>query len=338
MAETFDSIAAEVKKKNFSPVYCLCGEEAYFIDSLTDLIEKHALNDMERAFNQTIVYGKDVTARQLMEICGRLPMMAERQLVIIKEAQSLNLKEDEAKQYLAYLKNPVKSTILVFAWKHGTPDGRRAFGMELKKKAVYFESKPFYDSQVIPWIKKWVTHEKYKIDDQAVDLLVEFTGNDISKLVNELGKLIINKEPGGTITADDIEKGVGLSKEFNVFELSNALGNHDLTKAYRITNYFVANPKNGPMVVALGTLHAFFWKVYIYRTNKDLPEKDLATAMKVSPFFIKDYKTAAKHYNERKLEQIFYMLEEYDLRLKGVNNTSIKESELLKELVARILN
>jgi DNA polymerase-3 subunit delta len=338
MADNFSSISADIKKKKFSPVYFFCGEEAYFIDELTDLLEEYALNDMERAFNQTIVYGKDVNARQIMEICGRLPLMAERQLVIIKEAQALSFKEDEEKQYLAYLKNPVKSTVLVFAFKHGTPDGRKKFGQEVKKKALYFESKPFYDNQVAPWIKTWVTNKKYRIDDQAADLLVEFTGNDISKLVNELSKLILNKQPGATITTDDIEEGVGLSKEYNSFELSNALAGRDITRAYRITNYFVANPKSGPMVLVLGNLQSFFGKLFIYRQNRGEDDKELAAAMKVNPFFMKEYKAASKNFTDQKLEQIFYILEEYDLRLKGVNNTSIKEGELLKEMVARILN
>jgi DNA polymerase-3 subunit delta len=248
-AENFDSLSADIKGKVFAPVYFLCGEEAYFIDALCDLMEQYALNDMEKAFNQSVLYGKDLNSRLILETCGRLPMMAERQLVIIKEAQALSLKEEEEKQYLAYLKKPVKSTVLVFAWKHGTPDGRKLFGKEMKKNAVYFESKPLYENMIAPWVKSWLSKKKYKIDEQAAELLVESTGTDISKVVNELEKLIINKQAGATITLDDIEKGVGISKEFNVFELSNALAAKNRTKAYQITNYFVANPKNGPLVL-----------------------------------------------------------------------------------------
>lgn len=337
-AETFDSISADIKNRKFSPVYFFCGEEQFFIDALTDLIEANALTDMEKAFNQTIAYGKDLNARQIMETCGRLPMMAERQLVIIKEAQALNLKQDEEEQYLRYLKNPAKSTVLVFAWKHGTPDGRKSFGKEVKKSAVYFESKTLYENQVAPWIKNWLNARKYKIEEQAAELLVEFTGTDLSKVANELEKLIINKQPGATITADDIENGVGISKDFNVFELNNALGHKDKTKAFQIANYFVANPKNGPLVLVLGTLQGFFNKIYLTHQYRNTQDKDLAAAIKVSPFFVKDYKVAARNYSEQKLEQIFYVLEEYDLRSKGVNNNSIKEGELLKELVVRILN
>jgi DNA polymerase III subunit delta len=337
-AETFESISSDIKNRKFAPVYFFCGEESFYIDALTDLIEKHALNDMERAFNQTIVYGKDLTARQIVETAGRLPMMAEKQLVIIKEAHALSLKEEEEKQYLNYLKRPVGSTILVFAWKHGTPDGRKMFGKEMKKSAVYFESKPLYANQVAPWVKSWLNQRKFKIDENATELLVEYLGNDLTVVANELEKLIISKQPGATITLDDIENGVGISKEYNVFELNNALATKDRTRTYQIANYFIANPKNGPLVLILGTLQGFFTKVFLYHLNRNLPEKDLAGVLKVSPFFIKDYRSAASNYSPQKLEQIFNTLEEFDLRSKGVNNRSLKEGELLKEMVTRILN
>lgn len=335
---TFDSIAGNIKARKFSPVYFFCGEEPYYIDKLTDLIEQYALTDMEKAFNQTIVYGKDVNARLILETCGRLPMMAERQLVIIKEAQALSFKEEEEKQYLSYLKHPVKSTVLVFAFKHGTPDGRKSFGKEVKKAAVYVESKPLYENQVSPWVKSWVSEHKFKIDEQAAELLVEFTGTDLAKVANELEKLIIGKQPASTITTDDIERQVGVSKDYNVFELNNALGARNRTKAYQIVNYFVANPKNGPLPMVLGALYTFFTKVYAYHSNRNLPEKDIAAAIKVSPFFVKDYRAAAQNYPAQKLEQVFNIMEEYDLRSKGVGNHGVEEGELLKELVFRILN
>ena len=337
-AETFESISADLKNRKFAPVYFFCGEEDFFIDTLTDLVEKYALNDMEKAFNQTVVYGKDLNARQIIETAGRLPMMAERQVVIIKEAHALSMKEAEEEEYLRYLKKPVKSTILVFAWKHGTPDGRKQFGKEMKKNAVYFESKPLYQNQVAPWVKSWLSQKKYKIEEQAADLLVEYTGNELSKVANELEKLIINKPSGATITLDDIESGVGISKEYNVFELNNALANKDKTRTFQIANYFVANPKNGPFVLILGTLQGFFTKVFLFHLNRNLPDKDIAGILKVSPFFIKDYRSAATNYNVQKLEQIFKILEEFDLRSKGVNNRSLKEGELLREMVGRILN
>ena len=337
-AETFESISSDLKNRKFAPVYFFCGEEDFYIDALTDMIEQYALNDMEKAFNQTVVYGKDLTARQIVETAGRLPMMAERQVVIIKEAHALSLKEAEEEEYLRYLKKPIKSTVLVFAWKHGTPDGRKAFGKEMKKNAVYFESKPLYQNQIAPWVKNWLSQRKYKIEEQAADLLVEYAGNELSKVANELEKLIINKQAGATITLDDIENGVGISKEYNVFEFSNAVAIKDKTKAYQITNYFIANPKNGPLVLILGQLQGFFSKVFLFHLNRNLPDKDLAGVLKVNPYFMKDYRSAASNYNMQKVEQVFNILEEFDLRLKGVNNRSLKDGELLQEMVARILN
>ncbi len=337
-AESFDSIVSDIKNRKFAPVYFFCGEEDFFIDALTDMIEKNALNEMEKAFNQTVVYGKDLTSRQIMETAGRLPMMAERQVVIIKEAQALSMKEADEEEYLRYLKKPIKSTLLVFAWKHGTPDGRKSFGKEMKKSAVYFESKPLYQNQVAPWVKNWLSQKKYKIEEQAAELLVEYTGNELAKVANELEKLIINKQAGATITLDDIESGVGISKEYNTFELNNALGTKNKTKTYQIVNYFVANPKNGPLVLILGTLQGYFSKIFLFHLNKNLTDKDIASVIKVSPFFLKDYRTAAANYTPQKLEQVFKILEEFDLRSKGVNNRSLKEGELLKEMVARILN
>ncbi len=215
---------------------------------------------------------------------------------------------------------------------------RKSFGKEAKKSAVYFESKPLYENQVAAWVKKWLAERKYKIEEQAAELLAEFTGPDLSKVVNELEKLIINKQPGATITLDDIEEGVGVSKEFNVFELNNALGARNKAKAYQIADYFVANPKNGPIEQIIGNLYGFFTKILLFHQNKNLPDNALAGLMKVSPFFVKDYRTAAKNYSELQLQKIFYLLEEFDLRAKGVNNHGVERGELIREMVARVLN
>jgi DNA polymerase-3 subunit delta len=336
-AETFETIASDIKNRKFAPVYFFCGEEAYFIDTLIDLLEANVLSNSEKAFNQTIAYGKDLNTRQIMETCGRLPLMAEKQLVIIKEAQALSLKQEDEEQYLRYLKNPVKSTVLVFGWKHGSPDGRKSFSKEVKK-AIYFESKVLYENQIVAWVKSWLNTRKYKIEEQAAELLVESTGNDLSKVANELEKLIIAKTVGTTITLDVIEREVGISKEYNVFELSKALGSKNRAKAFQILEHFLANPKNGPMIMITGTLQGFFNKIYLAHQYKNMQDKELAAVIKVSPFFVKDYRLGTKNYSEEKIEHIFYQLEEYDLRSKGLNSTnSIKDGELLKELVFRIL-
>lgn len=334
----YDSILQDLKARKFAPVYFFCGEEVYPIDKLTQYIEDHLLNDMEKAFNQTVVYGKDVTARQIAETCGRLPMMAERQVVIVKEAQGLSLKEEEEKQLLAYLKNPVKTTVLVFAWKHGTPDGRKLFGKEVKKSAVYFESKPLNQNQLAPWVNAWLKERKYKIEEPAAALLIEYVGNDLSKLSNELEKLILNKSAGAAISEDDIEKLVGISKEFNVFELQAAVGSLNHAKAYRIVNYFIANPKNGPIELVLGTLHSYFTKLLLYHYNRQLSDSELASVLKVGLYYVKDYRAAAKNFSIKKIEQVFYTMEEYDLRAKGVNNAGVERGELLRELVYKLMN
>ncbi len=330
--ETFDSIASDVKQKKFSPVYFFCGEEEFFIDQLVVLMENSVLNESEKAFNQSIIYGKDATGQNVIETCRRLPMMAERQLVIIKEAQAF--KEIDA--LVDYFKKPVSSTVLVIVYKHGTPDKRKEFGKTIQKQAVYFQSDKMKDYLVLNWAKTFIQKSGYKIDDNALELFIEYTGNDLTTISNSLEKLIIGKQKGATILADDIEKCVGISKEYNVFELSSAIANKDATKAYKIVNYFAANPKNGPLVLVLGTLQGFFNKVYIYQQNKQKTDSELASLLKVSPYFIKDYRTAGAKYSNEKIERIFYTLEEFDLRSKGINNPSLKDGDLLKEMVIKI--
>ncbi|MBK7148282.1 MAG: DNA polymerase III subunit delta [Bacteroidetes bacterium] len=335
---TFESLQADIKARKFAPIYFLCGEQEYFTDTICNLLENQVLSDMEKAFNQTILYGKDSSARQIMEAARRLPMMAERQVVIVKEAQALSLKEEEEQQYLNYLKNPSKTTVLVFAWKHGKPDGRKSFSREIQKAAVYFESKKLYDNQVAPIIKNWLNERKFKMEDRAVDLLVEFTGIDLSKVMNELEKLIIGKPTAYTITLEDIEKGVGLSKDFNVFELGNVLGAKNRYKTQQIVTYFLANPKNGPLVLVVGYLLGYFNKLYLGHQLKGLQDKDFAQMLGVSPFFAKDYRGGIQNYSVAQIEKVIHLLEHYDLRSKGVNNGDTEEGELLRELVFRILN
>ncbi len=330
---SFDQIISSIKSKAFSPVYFFCGEEEFFIDQLVDAVEANVLNESEKAFNQSIIYGKDATAQNVIETCRRLPMMSDKQLVIIKEAQSFK----EIDGIINYLKSPVRSTILVMAYKHGLPDKRKSFGKEIQKQSVYFESSPLRDYQMSPWIKGYVKSKGYKIDEDAVELLAEYTGTDLSTVSNEIDKLIINKPKGSGITTTEVESGVGVSKEYNSFELNNALAYRDVTKAHKIVNYFVANPKNGPIPLVLGTLQGFFSKVWVCYHNRQKSDNELAGILRVNPYFVKDYKAACAKYNAQKMEYIFYVLEEYDLRSKGINNNSIREGELLKEVVIKIL-
>jgi DNA polymerase-3 subunit delta len=338
-AETFETILQSIQKKQFSPFYIFYGEEEFFIDRLSAAMEESVLAESEKAFNQNILYGKDITSSQLIETCRRLPMMAERQLVLIREAQSFQFrKEEDEAPLLSYLKHPTPSTVLVFAFKHGNPDKRKNFYKELIAKSVSFESKKLYENQVGSWVKKYVGQHGFGITEDAVELLVEFTGNDLSTVSNELSKIFISKPPKSTLSYQDIEQSVGMLKEFSVFELNNALGSKQVAKAFRIANYFKSNPKSAPLVMMLGTLHGFFVKVFICSNNRALQDADLARILKVSPFFVKDYRTASQHYSPQKLAQIFQTLAEFDLRSKGVDSTNnMGEGEMIRELIYRII-
>ncbi len=340
MAETFESILLGIQTRKFSPLYFFYGEEEFFIDKLTNAIEEKALTEAEKSFNQSILYGKDISVQQLVETCRRLPMMAERQVVIVREAQSFQFrKEDDENALLSYVKHPTASTILVMAYKHGKPDARKKVFKEWLAKAVSHESKKLYENQVGAWIKKQVSDLGFRIDEDATELLIEFTGNDLATISNELSKLVIDRDKKLAISANDIEKSVGMMKEFSVFELSNAIAYKQTAKAYRIANYFSANPKSAPMVMLIGTLFGFFSKVLIASANKGKQDRDLASLLKVNPFFVKDYKAAVQHYSPQKLEQIFLLMSEFDLKAKGVNNTNNSgEGELIRELVYKIMN
>lgn len=339
MAETYESILLGIQTRKFSPLYFFYGEEEFFIDKLTHALEQNVLSESEKAFNQTILYGKDVSVQQIVETCRRAPMGSEKQLVVIREAQSFTIRSNEEDALLSYLKHPTPSTILVMAYKHGKPDARKKVFKEWLAKAIDFESKKLYENQVGAWIKKQVSDIGFRINEDACELLVEFTGNDLATISNELSKLVINRDKKEAISANDIEKSVGMMKEFSVFELNNAIAYKQTAKAYRIANYFAANPKSAPMVMLLGTLFGFFQKTLIASANRGKQDRDLASLLKVNPFFIKDYKAAITHYSPQKLEQIFYLLQEFDLKAKGVNSTNnTDEGELVRELVYKIMN
>lgn len=338
-AEAFESVLLGIQTRKFSPLYFFYGEEEFFIDELTQKLENTVLTEAEKAFNQTVLYGKDVTVQQIVETCRRAPMGSERQLVIIREAQSFSIRANDEESMLSYIRRPTGSTILAMAYKHGKPDARKSVYKEWLAKSVSFESKKLYENQVSSWIKKQVAELGFRINEDAAELLVEFTGNDLATISNELSKLVINRDKKDAISANDIEKSVGMMKEFSVFELSNAIAYKQTAKAYRIANYFAANPKSAPMVMLLGTLFGFFQKVLIASSHRGIQDRELASVLKVNPFFLKDYKAAITHYSPQKLEQIFYLLEEFDLKAKGVNSTNnTDEGELVRELVYKIMN
>ncbi|WP_461639678.1 DNA polymerase III subunit delta [Labilibaculum euxinus] len=332
---TFEDILKSLKKKEYARVYFLMGEESFFIDQITDYIIENALNESDKDFNQTILYGKDTDIGTIVTTARRFPMMAEKQLVVVREAQ--NIKNID--QLLSYIQNPLHSTILVINYKYKSLDKRKSFTKEVAKNGILFESKKIYENQVPDWIKNYTSKQGYQIDSKACFLLAEFLGNDLGKITNAIDKLTINTTEAKTISPGDIEKNIGISKDFNNFELQNTLGKKDVFKANQIINYFATNEKNNPMVVTIALLHSYFSKVlkYYFIKNKT-NDKMVASTLQINPYFVKDYKLAAKNYNPKKLVSIIALLREYDLKSKGIGDVSTKHGDLLKELIFKILH
>jgi DNA polymerase-3 subunit delta len=331
---TFEQIVGDIKRKIYHPVYLLHGDEPYFIDAITDLIEESVLTESEKEFNQTVIYGRDTDPGRIIDTARRFPMMANYQVVIVREAQDI----EKIENLQPYMEKPQPSTILVIAHKYKKIDQRKGFAKSVLKAGVVFESSKFYDNKVPGWINEQVTGKGYSIRPEACQLLAEYLGSDLGRISNELEKLVINLPAGSTIDNSLIERNIGISKDYNIFELQNALGTKDVAKANRIINYFASNTKQNPTIVVLTVLFGYFMKVMIYHQLKDKSPKNAAAALSVNPFFVKDYAVAAQNYPFKRIRVIIAMLREYDLRLKGVNNGSTGESELLRELVYKILH
>jgi DNA polymerase III subunit delta len=330
----FEEILSSLSGKNYQPVYFLMGEETYYIDEISNYISKNVLSESERDFNQSILYGKDTDAASIISACKQFPLMGQHTVVIVKEAQDLKKIEDLE----IYINNPLLSTILVLCYKNKSLDKRKKFGKEIAKKAVVFESKKLYDNQVPAWIQEYLKKKNYKIQLKAAHLLAEFVGTSLSKITNELDKLMIITLPSVEITSEMIEKNIGISKDFNIFELNKAIGTKDVLKANRIANYFAENPKEHPLVMTVGTLFNYFQKILLYQTLKDKSKSNVASILKVNPFFVSDYVNAARLFSKTKNLEIISLLRKYDLKSKGVDNQSTTDGELLKELLFKILH
>lgn len=330
----FPEAIQQLKQKQYAPIYFFHGEEAFFIDELTKEIEQNALPEEMKSFNQTVIYGKDLEGNlgKLVDAAMRLPMMAERQVVIVKEAQ--NIKGWDA--LLPYLKNPTKSTILVFAHKNKKLDGRSAFAKELKKNAVVVESPLYRDYQIPAWVADYVNAKGYKIDNKAVHLLVEFLGTDLAKISNELEKLFLVLKTE-RITPNEIEENIGISKDYNVFELQNAFLAKDSAKVFRILNYFEQNPKAGHIVLLISMIYSMFAKLYTCSLMQTQSDTDIAKAAKINPYFLKTYKSALRLYDARTIRRNIKLLSKYDLRSKGVGNVGVPSSELMRELSFKLM-
>ena len=328
-------IVNDIKSGHIKPIYFLMGEEPYYIDKLSDFIEENVLTEDEKGFNQTVMYGRDVTIEDIIATAKRYPMMAERQVVIVKEAQDLSKTIDKLE---SYAENPMPSTVLVICYKYKTLDKRKKVTKELAKSGLIYESKKLYENQVGEWIKRVLQGKNYGIEPKASAMLVEFLGTDLSKINNELEKLQIILPKGRTISPKKIEDNIGFSKDYNNFELINALGSKNQLKAYQIANYFADNEKANPMVVTTSTVFGFFVKLLKYHGLKDRNPKNVAAVLAVNPYFLKDYDVALRNYPMKKVSQIVATLREVDVKSKGVGANAMPTGDLLKEMLVKIFN
>ncbi|GAB2537263.1 DNA polymerase III subunit delta [Rufibacter soli] len=344
MALTAEDILKQLKNREFAPVYFLQGEEPYYIDLISDYIEKNALNDMEKGFNQVVLYGKDTDVPTVLLQAKRFPMMSDRQVVIVKEAQNLpNLEADPekdpaARQLEAYLTNPLPSTILVFCHKNKSVDGRKRLGKLLGKQAVLLTTKKLYENQVGGWITSFIKGKGLQATPQAIMMLGEFIGSDLSRLANEIEKLTINLKTGQTIDEKLVQENIGISKEYNIFELQNALTRQDVLKANRILNYFESNPKDNPLIPNLVLLFSFFSKLMTLHLLPQITEQTVAKELGNRGFLAKEYLVALRAYPYRRVLQIITFLHQADLQSKGIAGGSLSDADILKELVFKILH
>ena len=328
------SIVTAIKKGDVKPIYFLMGEEAYFIDKISDYIEDNVLQEDEKGFNQMVLYGRDVTIDEIVGNAKRFPMMAEKQVIIVKEAQDLSR---TIEQLTNYAENPQPSTVLVLNYKYKKLDKRKKLHKAISKSGIIYENKRLYENQVADWIRKELQSRNYQIAPKAAQMLVEFLGTDLSKIDNELQKLQLVCPEGTNITPEIIEENIGISKDFNNFELRKAVGEKDSLKAHRIINYFSQNPKDNPMVVTVSLLFSFFSQLLQYHGLQDKSKGNVAKALKVNPYFVGDYATAAQNYPMKKVSQIVSHLRDADVKGKGVGAANVPQGDLLKELLVKIM-
>ncbi|MGN6402604.1 MAG: DNA polymerase III subunit delta [Flavisolibacter sp.] len=328
-----EKIINELKKQQFKPVYWLEGEEEYFIDQVINYAENKILTEGEAGFNLTVFYGRDAAWTDVVNSCRRYPMFAEKQVVILKEARSMK----DIEKLESYIEKPLSSTLFFVAYKNKKLDGRTKLAKFIKEKAVLLSTKKLYDNALPGWTSKLIQSKGYAISNKALALLIDHIGNDLSRLNNEVDKLTLNLAARKNITEDDIEIFVGISKEFNVFELQHAIASKDLYKAVRIIQYFAANPKAAPLQLIFPSLYNFFSKVMMVYAAPGRDEKSVAAAIGVHAFFVKDYMQAAAKFNYSEVEKVLLLLYEYNLRNVGVNDAGTEDADLLKEMVVKMI-
>ena len=332
--KTYDQILNEIHQKQFAPIYFLTGDEPYFIDMISDTIENEGLDEADRAFNQIVVYGRDVDVETIANHARSFPMMGERMVVIVKEAQDVK----DLDKFEAYLDTIPETTLLVFVYKYKKFDKRKTLAKKIDKKGVWFESKKLYDSNIPGWIQNYLKAEGYSITPKATQMLADFLGTDLHKIANELKKLTIALPKNKSIDDADVERNIGISKDFNVFELQNAIGNRDVLKANRIVNYFGDNTKENPLLVTAISLYGFFAKLIKLHHTQDKSQGNLASVLGVAPYFVRDYQTAARNYPPQVCIRNISILREFDMKSKGYDSGDTSEKDLYREMIFKLMH
>ncbi len=333
--EEIAKIIKDISGGNIKPIYFLMGEEPYYIDKLTEFIESNILSEDERAFNQQVLYGRDVSIEDVISAAKRYPMMADRQVIIVREAQELSRNIDKLE---SYVKNFQPTTVLVIAYKYKSLDKRKSMTKLIEKEGLLFESKKLYENQIGTWISRVLQGKGYHIEPKATAMLVEFLGTDLSRINNELEKLQIILPKGTTFTPTHIEENIGFSKDFNVFEFRKAIGERNQLQAYRIADHFAQNKKEYPMILTTGMVFSFFSSLLQYHGLNDKSPGNVAKVLKVNPYFLKDYDLALRNFPMKKVSAIVSTLRDIDVKSKGVGANQLHESDLLKEMLAKIFN
>ena len=331
-------IFKNIKNKEFFPIYFFHGEEAYYIDAAVKALENDVLTEDEKAFNQTVVYGKDTNYNEILSLAKQYPMMGDKQLIIVKEAQDLKFNDEETKILEKYVENPVESTILVFAHKHKKVDSRKKVFKTLDKAKMLFHSEPVKDYNLAKWIDDEARNLQIKLAPGISQLLADYLGNDLSRIANELNKMKLVLKDGEVLDGKLVETHIGISKEFNVFELQKALGKKDANTAFKIAYYMGKNPKTNPIVMTIGNLYNFFSNVVLYHTVSHQSPPTIASELGINPYFVKNYAEAARLYPLKFATRIISVLREIDLKSKGLGAVNMDEGELLKEMVYKIIN
>jgi len=331
---TFEQIISDIRNKVYYPVYMLMGEEPYFIDTISDLIEDTVLEEQYQDFNKIVVYGRDVDARAIINQAKSYPMTGNYQVLIVKEAQ--DVKDIDAIE--PYVLHPLESTILVLNYKYKKLDKRKSLSRTIEKKGVLYESKKLYENSIPEWINRYLAQKNYTITPKACQMIADYLGTELQKVRNELEKLIISQPTGTTITEDAVERNIGISKDFNVFELQQAIGKKNIRNAYRIVLHFGSNSKDNPLLMTVVILYNYYVKLLKCHYTTDRSRNNLASVLGVNPFFVNDYTEAIKHYPVSKIVQNISILREFDLKAKGMGNVSADDSELYKELVYKLMH